>query len=145
MKRRKVKFAIEESDQEIRKIFSDQSMKVFRSNFEKRYVCLVEFRSGPAAFSFFVRPPHRSTRASIVPSPPSTFRVHTRFDKKGGPSGDGSPVERGTSACFAARRTICLSQRRTRPLEERSSSQAPFFPPDTHPAPSLFLLEQLRT
>lgn len=53
MKRRKVKFAIEESDQEIRKIFSDQSMKVFRSNFEKRYVCLVEFRSGPAAFSFF--------------------------------------------------------------------------------------------
>lgn len=31
MKRRKVKFAIEESDQEIRKIFSDQSMKVFRS------------------------------------------------------------------------------------------------------------------
>lgn len=92
------------------KFRSKKSMKCkFSATFAS--FALVEFRSAPRRSPSFLfrRPSHRSARTSIVPSPP--FRVHTRFDEKGAP-GDGSPVERGTSACFAARRTICLSQGR---------------------------------
>lgn len=66
MKRRKVKFAIEESDQEIRKIFSDQSMKVFRS------------KNGTFASSNSDPAPRRSPSFLFRPTTPS---IHSCLDR----------------------------------------------------------------
>lgn len=89
-----------------------------------------------APVRLFRRPSHRSSviRTSI----PRPFRVHTKFGRERGAV---TARRKGTSACFASRRTICLQ--RGRGQGERSSrlrftllARLPFPPSSRCPLPA---------
>lgn len=141
---RKVKFAIEVTKNQMKreprrsaKFRSKKSMKCKSFPLQLRSPRRIPI--GPAAFSFF---PFSSTIPSIRSYLDRTFSAVSRtheIRRKGGP-GWRVPGRKGDFRVFR-RTTDNLFVARTRPLEERSSSQhpsSPFFPP-------LFLFEQLRT